>query len=77
MAMQVFATHYTTPDSERPSHEDSEYKVLFNGTQKFANLDFREVCMHCTWAATTAKHIIASTPYFYGQTIWLALLLNT
>ena len=32
--------------------------------------------LHCTWAAT-AKHIIACTPYFYGQTIWLALLLNT
>ena len=42
--MTLFVTHYTTPDSERVSHEDSEYMVLVNGTQKFENLDFREVC---------------------------------
>ena len=41
--MTLFATHYTMPDSERASHEDSEYMVFVNGTQKFANLDFREV----------------------------------
>ena len=41
--MTLFAIHYTTPDSERASHEDYEYMVLVNGTQKFANLDFREV----------------------------------
>ena len=42
--MTLFAMHYTSPDSERASYEDSEYMVLVNGTQKFANFDFREVC---------------------------------
>ena len=41
--MTLLATHYTTPDSERASLEDSEYMVLVNGTQKLASLDFREV----------------------------------
>ena len=44
VAMTLLATHYTTPDSERASLEDSEYTVLVNGTQKFASLDFKEVC---------------------------------
>ena len=32
VAMTLFATHYIAPDSERASHEDSEYMVLFNGS---------------------------------------------
>ena len=42
--MTLFVMRYTTPDSESASHEDSEYMVLVNGTEKFTNLDFREVC---------------------------------
>ena len=33
-----------------PSQELSEYMVLANGTQKFANLDFREVWVMAIFA---------------------------
>ena len=44
LSVTLDATHNTISFLKSPGQELSESVVLFNGTQKFARLDFREVC---------------------------------
>ena len=59
--LTLHATPYTIPYSERESLRLSEPIVLVNGTQKFASLDFREVCEVVANAIKFEKKVCLST----------------